>query len=731
MPNNPQLRERKTFSIVQFYFILLVVFPLLLLLGGYFIYTVDRDIRSQTLENWQARQLILVNTAAAGIQATVEHWHHTLKNFASMPAIINMDDEGKNFFRILYEDHPQSISGISRMNRDGILVYTYPESPGAIGRDISQQPHNSKIEEIQKPVLSSLIHVVQGYPAVVYAYPVFKDGIYDGAIGVLIPFDKIAKRFLDPVSLDPQSQLWLLDADNSIIYSSKIPEQVFNNIREVFPANSEALTLFQQKKVEGNSLLHAKYTNPLSENLGETLYAVIENIQLADTHWHFHLATPEERIFEKVKSFRNRWVLVLASFSAVFLAVVIYGIRVYNLHRNQKITEETLEQIAASERKFRLLAENSLNCIYRFDLRSGTYDYVSPAVTTITGYTPEEVMHELDHFPYSIANEASVQKLKDVCTAIQSSPQPKSVEFKITHRDGTPRWLILRGVAIFNAQGEPTHVEGLIAEITQQKEWEKEILLAKESAESANRAKSEFLAMISHELRTPLNPIVGFCDLLISDARDQEQKETLQIVRRSADHLVHIIGDIIDMATLESSDQEKNDETYDLEAFIEQTLAPYRLRAEEKSLVFKTELPTEFPEMVVGSPTRTRQILNHLLSNALKFTTQGEITFTCTLRESLSGDSNRAEKILQFDVIDTGIGIAPEIQEHIFDPFVQGDGSSTRSYEGTGLGLTIARRIASKIKGTLTLVESSPKGSHFRISLPVREAVEHKGMSRR
>jgi signal transduction histidine kinase/DNA-binding response OmpR family regulator len=278
--------------------------------------------------------------------------------------------------------------------------------------------------------------------------------------------------------------------------------------------------------------------------------------------------------------------------------------------------------------------------------------------------------------------------------------EPYLVEFRIIPTEGVVRWRRSMARVMFE-DGKPKRIIGASIDTTREHE-------TIEAAQASSRAKSEFLANMSHEIRTPMNGVIGMTELVLETDLTADQRECLTTVHTSADSLLTIINDILDFSKIEAGRLELDPVPFNLRELIEEMLRTMAVSAHAKGLELACDVARDVPSHVVGDPVRIRQILLNLTGNAIKFTHQGEVVVEVSVIDHGDGEPQ-----LRFSVRDTGVGIPKDKQAIIFDPFSQADGSTTRRFGGTGLGLTISARLVAAMNGTLSVDSEPGQGSAF------------------
>ena len=297
--------------------------------------------------------------------------------------------------------------------------------------------------------------------------------------------------------------------------------------------------------------------------------------------------------------------------------------------------------------------------------------------------------------------------------------EPYTFERELDFPDGRRRWLMWTQRPIKDEAGNVLEFQAVGHDITLRKEAEAALLHAKEAAEAADRAKSEFLAIVSHEIRTPINGVIGFAQILADSPLSPEQREQVAIIKSSGQALEKLIADILDLSKIEAGKIEIESSPFGLHKCVEEVIAFFQPRARSAALTLTANIDPDVPVIVNSDEARLRQILTNLIGNALKFTERGSITVhvSCMRGEPVSMRDTRRALRLFFSVADTGIGIPADKISKLFKPFSQVDSSSERRRSGTGLGLIISKRLCELMGGSISVDSKPGEGTTFRFSL--------------
>ena len=394
------------------------------------------------------------------------------------------------------------------------------------------------------------------------------------------------------------------------------------------------------------------------------------------------------------------------------LAVSLWSISKRLERQNLLLTGEIAERKRAQENLDRAnlfldsIVENIPHMVFVKDAEALKFVRFNKAGEELTGYARADLLGKSDYdfFPKEQADFFAAKDRETLSSATPIDIAEEPVDTKNRAR----RLLHTKKIPILDQQGRPQYLLGISEDITERKRSEVELVAAKEAAEAANLAKSEFVARMSHEIRTPMNGVLGMTEMLLGTELTGAQRRYAEIVRRSGATLLKIVNDILDFSKIEAGKLELDHVEFNLREIVNEMLRLFAKHAQSKDLEIAYQVAHDVPDVLVGDPWRLRQVLTNLIGNAVKFTTTGEIVVRATVVEDRIDSS-----LLRFEVSDSGIGIPLEAQSRIFEAFSQADGSTTRKFGGTGLGLAISKQLAEMLGGEIGLDSTVGRGSKF------------------
>jgi len=385
--------------------------------------------------------------------------------------------------------------------------------------------------------------------------------------------------------------------------------------------------------------------------------------------------------------------------------------------------KRTEEEMRESNKKLSTIINNLRGVVFRCNNdQNWTMQYISDGIYELAGHLPNEFINNKIRTYGSIIDPDDVKMVwNEIHNALETG-YLYTIEYRIITSSGNRKWVWERGRGYYEGD-RLVALEGFISDITERKRIEEELIRAKEKAEQSDRLKTAFLHNISHEIRTPMNAIVGFTTLLDSpDTTDESRRQYIDIIYQSSNQLLSIITDIVDISNIETGLVKISRSTINMNQLIRSLYEQYRMRAQQQNLVlnFTTHLD-DGEAQVVTDETKVIQIFSNLLNNALRFTRKGRIELGYVVRGEM----------VEFFVSDTGIGIAPEHQQKIFERFFQVEGPSSKQYSGTGLGLSISKAYAELLGGSIWVISTPGTGSLFCFSIPFARPQEQPAQARK
>lgn len=420
----------------------------------------------------------------------------------------------------------------------------------------------------------------------------------------------------------------------------------------------------------------------------------------------------------------NQSILLVAILSSICL-----GTLGYLLLKQQQKENMTQADLKSTKERLDLAITGANDGIWDWDLVHNTI-FLSSRLKDIVGYRDEEMPNDQKAFDMLLHPDDRDMALQANEDYLKNKTSHYECTFRMKHKDGSWRWIMSRGRALWDENGQPYRMVGVHTDVTSTKTLEEKLHKAREMAEDANRAKTDFLSNISHEIRTPLNAIIGISRILSkAQSLTEAFREHVNVLHTGANNLYSLINDLLDLSKLEQGSLELELRDFRLRELIQENVELYRYYARDKSIALTFESNLSLDAIYKGDSLRIGQIVNNLLSNAVKFTEAGTVHVTLNKIEN----NRRSRHMIQLIVEDTGIGIPADQYDNIFNKFTQSDQSISRRYGGTGLGLSICKELCNLMGATIEVHSLEGQGSEFKVTFllePITNALPQKKNSR-
>lgn len=486
--------------------------------------------------------------------------------------------------------------------------------------------------------------------------------------------------------------------------------QRYRSLFEHNPAAVYSLNL-EGKYSAVNSKLVQMLDIPRNKLIGKSFLSNLDPCEVQYGEHYFDMVKQGEPQCYETRIVNSSGRKIEVSVTNVPIIVDKEMVGVYGIVSDITERKEYTERIQELSKQHELILNTVTEGIYGLDA-DGITMFMNPAAASMFGYEAKEFIgknsHPIIHHTRADGSHLPQEECPIQMTVLDG--QRRSIKEDVFWRKDGSSFLVQYQVTPIIEQGQIQGAVVVFNDVT----GEREIVRAKETAELAAQAKSEFLSMVSHEIRTPMNGIVGMTELLIGTDLSEEQREYAEIIQDSGDALLNILNDILDFSKLESGKMALAYEPFALRKMLEQVAELFKPRADEKQLEIRYRLNPSIPEFMVGDAIRIRQILVNLVGNALKFTDRGSID----VNVGIINGRKPEDSVLEFSVQDTGIGIPADKLDQLFQSFSQLHPVINRKYGGTGLGLVISKRLVEIMGGSISVESTEGEGSTFRFAVP-------------
>lgn len=680
------------------------------LTGGYLLYSGYSEVRLSTMEQWNAQQITLASQAAVGIEGFFEHNRNILHYLAKNSHIIAMDETGRRIMRRYFSFNAQTIKALTRVDKNGRLIYTVPFNPEIIGSDMSGQAHNAFIMRTHKPVVSEVFTSVQGYQAVAYTVPVFENAEYRGCLTILIPFRHLAASYLEAMKLGPGGHAWVMSKGGQVLFRSrgcKITPELISGKQACASLGDLTQKILQGGQGTGwfqcSSLPGAKPETGVRR-------LVYYPVGLDQTHWSICIAAPESQILANMEGFADRWlitVLVFIGGGLIFSFLLIKTWVAVAEVKRRKAAEGALNQ---SEEKYRSLVEKVPYGLFMAALPSGRFLFLNERICELFGYSMSQ---GLKMRIWDVIDPREHQLVQDniaMRKAGELEPQA-SLPYTCICQDGSTLRCDV-SVSVLDSSEGPV-LQGILRDISEQEKLEKQLLHSQKM-----EAVGTLSSGIAHDFNNLLQVISGFVQLAGAQGKlDPKTRHYLEEIENSAQRGSDLVRRLLTFSRKVESDSkpvDTNSEVSQAVKLLERTLP--------KMISIETNLGLGLPP-INCDPTQLVQVVVNLGSNAGDAMPGGGRLIIETSLTPVDPDLLKSQAVttrgpfVKIRVSDTGSGMDDDTLAHVFDPFF----TTKEVGKGTGLGLSIVYGIVHAHNGFIELHSPKNRGTVVEVYFPVPE----------
>ncbi|ANF98618.1 hypothetical protein AR543_04305 [Paenibacillus bovis] len=650
------------------------------------------------------------------------HWNVTIDHLSQPVQIIGMTQDITN--RIEMEERlkqserqyrlisEQSLDFISRHSvEDAAYLYCSPACYSILGYQPEELEGNNSLNYIHREDIAAVqqymsLHLVGEQPKPVIYRHRHKSGGY--------VWLEASGRYIQNEDGQIKEMISIARDITERRQASLLIQESEQRYKSLFDYNPASVFSFdtQGRYTTINAQMEVLMGRSEDELIGRSFECFIAPESIYDTAEHF-----EQALRGKPQSYESQVVVKGGEYrriSVVNLPIVVDKqiVGVYGIATDITEMKRHVEQIEKLGNEYTLILNSVSEGIFGLD-NEGRTTFINPAATRMLGFSTRELAGQLllDMFQLTHADGTTyTPEDNPIDQALREGTSYEEQEAIFLRKDGSSVLVSYRITPIWD-RGQRKGAVVVFNDITN----EKQIIRAKELAERADRAKSEFLAIMSHEIRTPMNGIIGMTGLLADTPLDEEQRSYIDIIRDSSDSLLHILNEILDFSRIEAGRMVLDHEPIQLNVLLDSVFDLFSARAAEKKIELNYQTEERIPTTIISDASRMRQVLVNLISNAIKFTDKGSVNLS--VRE-LERRAN--ECVLEFEVSDTGIGISSDKQSLLFQSFSQLHPAINRKYGGTGLGLAICKKLIELMGGTISVDSEEGMGATFRFVLPLQ-----------